>query len=178
MYRWYPALPQFLGSCSLIMLVDHAPSWFLDMFNTNQMIWVPYGFMSFIASSSWQNHTKSTCLLKLIYTSRGQSGHMAKWRSRRQLIDPLENQTALYSFMLVGGFNPSEKYESPLGWVFQIYGKIANVPNHKPELFVLYDGAMSHSYPEAPRPWHARPNAPCVSPARVTRKRTPNSWGM
>ena len=40
---------------------------------------------------------------------------MAKWRSRRQLIDPLENQTALYSFMLVGGFNPSEKYESQLG---------------------------------------------------------------
>ena len=38
---------------------------------------------------------------------------------------------------LVGGFNPSEKYESQLGWSFPnfpIYGKIKNVPNHQPEL--------------------------------------------
>ena len=28
---------------------------------------------------------------------------------------------------LVGGFNPSEKYESQLGLLFQIYGKIKNV---------------------------------------------------
>ena len=34
---------------------------------------------------------------------------------------------------LVGGFNPSEKYESQLGWWFPIYGKIKNVPNHQPE---------------------------------------------
>ena len=33
---------------------------------------------------------------------------------------------------LVGGFNPSEKYESHLGWLFPIYGKIKNVPNHQP----------------------------------------------
>ena len=33
---------------------------------------------------------------------------------------------------LVGGFNPSEKYESQLGWLFPIYGKIKNVPNHQP----------------------------------------------
>jgi len=42
---------------------------------------------------------------------------------------------------LVGGFNPSEKYESQLGlnmsssvgmMKFQIYGKIKNVPNHQP----------------------------------------------
>ena len=32
----------------------------------------------------------------------------------------------------VGGFNPSEKYESQLGWSFPIYGKITNVPNHQP----------------------------------------------
>ena len=32
--------------------------------------------------------------------------------------------------MLVGGFNPSEKYESQLGLLFPIYGK--NVPNHQP----------------------------------------------
>ena len=34
---------------------------------------------------------------------------------------------------LVGAFNPSEKYESQLGWFFPIYGKIKNVPNHQPE---------------------------------------------
>ena len=28
---------------------------------------------------------------------------------------------------------PSEKYESQLGWLFPIYGKIKNVPNHQPE---------------------------------------------
>jgi hypothetical protein len=33
---------------------------------------------------------------------------------------------------LVGGFNPSEKYESQLGLLFPIYGKIENVPNHQP----------------------------------------------
>ena len=33
---------------------------------------------------------------------------------------------------LVGGFNPSEKYESQLGWLFPIYGKIKNVWNHQP----------------------------------------------
>ena len=28
---------------------------------------------------------------------------------------------------------PSEKYESQLGWLFPIYGKIKNVPNHQPD---------------------------------------------
>ena len=32
---------------------------------------------------------------------------------------------------LVGGFNSSEKYESQLAWLFPIYGKIKNVPNHQ-----------------------------------------------
>ena len=32
---------------------------------------------------------------------------------------------------LVGGFNPSEKYESQLGWL-KPNGKIKNVPNHQP----------------------------------------------
>ena len=34
---------------------------------------------------------------------------------------------------LVGGFNPPEKYESHLGWLFPIYGKIKHVPNHQSE---------------------------------------------
>ena len=33
---------------------------------------------------------------------------------------------------LVGGLNPSEKYESQLGLLFPTYGKIKNVPNHQP----------------------------------------------
>ena len=35
---------------------------------------------------------------------------------------------------LVGGFNPSEKYESQLGWFFPIMEK--NVPNHQPVMEV------------------------------------------
>ena len=34
--------------------------------------------------------------------------------------------------ILVGGFNPSEKYESQLGLFFPMYGKTKNVPNHQP----------------------------------------------
>jgi hypothetical protein len=33
------------------------------------------------------------------------------------------NQYYCYHYYLVGGFNPSEKYESQLGWLFLIYGK-------------------------------------------------------
>ena len=32
---------------------------------------------------------------------------------------------------VVGGFNPSEKYESQLGLFFPIHGKLTNVPNHQ-----------------------------------------------
>ena len=35
---------------------------------------------------------------------------------------------------LVGGFNPSEKYESELGWLSHILWKINNVPNHQPAI--------------------------------------------
>jgi hypothetical protein len=34
--------------------------------------------------------------------------------------------------VLVGGIHPSEKYESQLGLLFPIHGKIENVPNHQP----------------------------------------------
>ena len=34
---------------------------------------------------------------------------------------------------LVGGFNPSEKYESQLGLFFPLYGKSYHVPNHQPD---------------------------------------------
>jgi len=35
--------------------------------------------------------------------------------------------------LLVGGFNPSEKYESQMGLLFPIHGKIKNGPNHQPD---------------------------------------------
>jgi hypothetical protein len=41
--------------------------------------------------------------------------------------------------LLVGGFNPSETYESQLEGLFPIYGKIKNVPNHQPAL-IMIDG--------------------------------------
>ena len=36
---------------------------------------------------------------------------------------------------LVGGFNPSEKYESQIGSSSQLLGKINNVPNHQPDMY-------------------------------------------
>ena len=35
---------------------------------------------------------------------------------------------------MVGGFNPSEKYESQLGCLVPIYGK--NIPNHQPYVYI------------------------------------------
>ena len=42
--------------------------------------------------------------------------------------------------LLVGGFNPSEKYESQLGGLFPIYGK-KNVPNHQLETIYVIIGS-------------------------------------
>ena len=58
---------------------------------------------------------------------------------------------------LVGGFNPSEKYESQLGSFFPIYGKIKNVPNHQPDMI------LSQSKPAAR---NAIRLARCPSPSR------------
>ena len=40
--------------------------------------------------------------------------------------------------LLVGGFNPSEKYERQLGLLLPIYGKITNVPNHQPVKYISH----------------------------------------
>ena len=66
---------------------------------------------------------------------------------------------------LVGGFDPSEKYESQLGWLFPIYGKTKNVPNHQPEMYRQISdtphfccgwlGGISHC-------WARRPHIFCV----------------
>ena len=44
----------------------------------------------------------------------------------------------IYTHILVGGFNPSEKYESQLGLLSPIYGKIKKVPNHQPVYRYIY----------------------------------------
>jgi len=44
------------------------------------------------------------------------------------------NHIIIYIYILVGGFNPSEKnMSSSVGMMkFPIYGKIKHVPNHQP----------------------------------------------
>ena len=42
----------------------------------------------------------------------------------------------IYIYILVGGVNPSEKYESVWMMKFPIYGKIKHVPNHQPVSYI------------------------------------------
>ena len=62
--------------------------------------------------------------------------HPPRWRPLAQGLRACHRSPALccrghLKEYLVGGFNPSEKYESQLGSLFPIYGK--HVPNHQPE---------------------------------------------
>ena len=42
--------------------------------------------------------------------------------------------------------SPSEKYESQMGWLFPIYGKIKNhVPNHQPEMGDVWIGLFQET---------------------------------
>jgi len=49
---------------------------------------------------------------------------------------------------LVGGFSPSEKYESQLGLLFPMYGK--NVQNHQPVVYLTAPARFVHGGPETP----------------------------
>ena len=53
----------------------------------------------------------------------------------------LINQGITENITLVGGFNPSEKYESQLGWLFPIYGKMFQTTNQIKhyKLYLLQD---------------------------------------
>ena len=55
---------------------------------------------------------------------------------RKSSIGTIQPLRIPLHFILVGGFNPSEKYESQLGFLFPRYGKIKNVPNHQPVLVI------------------------------------------
>ena len=72
-------------------------------------------------------------------------------------IYDLGNTTLVATFFLLGGLNPSEKYESQMGWLFPIYGKIKNVPNHQP-VFVTFSETLPH--PEGLTPWLDRRSLP------------------
>ena len=72
--------------------------------------------------------------------------------------------------ILVGGFNPSEKYESQLGWLFPIYGKIKIMFQTTNQHFFLLESSQFMSNPkknmqlESPRyllggPWLVSCNA-------------------
>ena len=44
----------------------------------------------------------------------------------------------MYIYIYISGWwlgHPSETYESQLGWLFPIYGKIKNGPNHQPDMY-------------------------------------------
>ena len=62
--------------------------------------------------------------------------------------------------VLVGGFKPSEKYESQLGWFFPIYGKIIQ-------------SCSSHHQPELMRKLRAAVAAPLRHPAWCCNLRVP-----
>jgi hypothetical protein len=58
---------------------------------------------------------------------------------------------------------PSEKYESQLGLLFPIYGKMKNIPNHQPVMFFVNDssaicdpkiGGTNHPNFRIPAPAH------------------------
>ena len=40
---------------------------------------------------------------------------------------------------------PSNKYESQLGLLFPIYGKIKNVPNHQPDIIAYYNHKLGNN---------------------------------
>ena len=67
-----------------------------------------------------------------------------EWISLNELLESITMPFYIYNYIyicLVGGFNPSEKYESQLGGLFPIYGKIKNVPNHQLETIYVIIGS-------------------------------------
>ena len=47
---------------------------------------------------------------------------------------------------MVGGFNPSEKYESQVGWICLIHGKIENGPNHQADIYIYIHIMCTYPY--------------------------------
>ena len=91
----------------------------------------------------WLHTNASNSLTKICISHKRHELHQTVWYT---LVN-LHNYRKSPFFMLVGGFNPSEKYEHQLGWLFPIYGKIKNVRNHRFDL-------IHNLKPEATRGLH------------------------
>ena len=65
-------------------------------------------------------------------TSEIYKSHAKSWFKPQKMWNPKNVQQ-------VGGLNPSEKYESQLGWLFPIYGKIKNGNQTTNEASVIFD---------------------------------------
>ena len=57
---------------------------------------------------------------------RGSMAGKSVWKLSSSMDVP-ENSQTTFSYMLIGGFNPPEKYESQIGSSSQLLGKITNV---------------------------------------------------
>ena len=81
---------------------------------------------------SGKKHTKSRCTWSLSWRIRCSLGRNIL-ASLPALSDFLQNSNDCW---LVGGWATPLKNISQLGWLFPIYGKIKNVPNHQPVGFM------------------------------------------
>ena len=65
---------------------------------------------------------------------------LARFFDRHPQGSTIKTSPNLGTVYLVGGFNPSEKYESQLGLLFPIYGKIKKMletfRNHQPDIHI------------------------------------------
>ena len=56
------------------------------------------------------------------------------------------NHSHNHNHNLVGGLNPTPlKNMSQLGWFFPMYGKIKNVPNHQPVIYIYHNLGLEES---------------------------------
>ena len=92
--------------------------------------------------TSWSFCTKCLNMLPVFISILCNPNENEQWPWHTSLR---ESQHIL---ILVGGFNPSEKYESQLGLLFPIYGTIKHVPNHQPGLYWVTEAT----------PWQCTPS--------------------
>ena len=107
------------------------------------------------------------CMFKQKHTtcfsiSYPKTSHQLCWSRKNHRVKPLRYHDfdpshfqnivlwliCVYIYILVGGLNPSEKYESQLGWLFPIYGK--NVTNHQPVYNYIHLLVKPLKYPRYP----------------------------
>ena len=78
----------------------------------------------------------------------------------------------------VGGFNPSEKYESRLGWLFPIYGKLKHVPKHQPDMYTDIPIGRPEGHPDSWKRWNMGPSSTWPNRHSLASKCCCNRHGM